>query len=105
LVHSRAQAQDYPSQTITIVVSIGAGTGMDVWCGSMPRSFGSARQAGGGREQARRRDHAGRAQVATAPPDGHTLVVLTSAALAINQSLYKQINYSPENDFVPIRST
>ena len=34
--------------------------------------------------------------------DGHTLVVLTSSAMAINQSLYKQINYSPENDFVPI---
>ena len=42
------------------------------------------------------------AQVATAPPDGHTLVVLTSAAMAINPALYKQINYSPENDFVPI---
>ncbi len=42
------------------------------------------------------------AQVAASPPDGHTLVVLTSSAMAINQTLYKQINYSPENDFVPI---
>jgi tripartite-type tricarboxylate transporter receptor subunit TctC len=41
-------------------------------------------------------------QVANAQPDGHTLVVLTSSALAINQHLYKQINYSPENDFTPI---
>ncbi len=40
--------------------------------------------------------------VATAPPDGHTMVVLTSGALAINQWLYKQMNYSPENDFTPI---
>src|SRR5258708_53011 len=36
------------------------------------------------------------------PASGHTLVVLTSAAMAINASLYKQINYSPETDFVPI---
>ena len=41
-------------------------------------------------------------QVANAQPDGYTLVVLTSSALAINQHLYKQINYSPENDFTPI---
>ena len=29
-------------------------------------------------------------------------MVLTSGAMAINQALYKQINYNPENDFVPI---
>ena len=40
--------------------------------------------------------------VANAPADGHTLVVLTSSALAINQHLYKQINYNPEADFTPI---
>jgi tripartite-type tricarboxylate transporter receptor subunit TctC len=42
------------------------------------------------------------AQGASAPADGHTLVVLTSSALAINPSLYKQISYNPEQDFVPI---
>ena len=42
------------------------------------------------------------AQIATSPPDGHTLGVLTSSALAINQHLYKQMNYSPDNDFTPI---
>jgi tripartite-type tricarboxylate transporter receptor subunit TctC len=41
-------------------------------------------------------------QVANSPADGHTLVVLTSGALAINPALYKQINYNPEQDFVPI---
>ena len=28
--------------------------------------------------------------------------MLTSSALAINQHLYKQMNYSPDNDFTPI---
>jgi tripartite-type tricarboxylate transporter receptor subunit TctC len=41
-------------------------------------------------------------QVATSPADGHTLVVLTSAAMAINPALYKKLNYSPEGDFTPI---
>jgi tripartite-type tricarboxylate transporter receptor subunit TctC len=41
-------------------------------------------------------------QVANSPPDGHTLVVLTSGAMAINPALYKQLNYDPENSFVPI---
>ena len=40
-------------------------------------------------------------QVATAPADGHTLVVLTSIALSINPTLYKHLNYDPQ-DFVPI---
>jgi tripartite-type tricarboxylate transporter receptor subunit TctC len=42
------------------------------------------------------------AQVAQSPPDGHTLVILTSSALAINPALYKKINYNPETDFTPI---
>ena len=32
-----AKAQDYPSKNVTIVVTIGAGTGMDVLRGPMPR--------------------------------------------------------------------
>ncbi len=56
----RAQAQSYPSKNVTIVVSIGAGTGMDVLVRLYAEKLsGGAWQAGGGREQARRRDHAG----------------------------------------------
>src|SRR5262249_62401401 len=40
-------------------------------------------------------------QGATAPADGHTLVVLTAIAMSINPTLYKHLNYDPE-DFVPI---
>ena len=44
----------------------------------------------------------GTAAVATADPDGHTLLVATSSAMAINPVLYKKILYDPEKDFVPI---
>jgi tripartite-type tricarboxylate transporter receptor subunit TctC len=96
-------AQSYPSKNVTIVVSIGAGTGMDV----LVRLYAEKLSAALGKpvvveNKPGAATMLAAAQVATAPPDGHTLVVLTSSAMAINQSLYKQINYSPENDFVPI---
>jgi tripartite-type tricarboxylate transporter receptor subunit TctC len=98
-----AQAQGYPSKNLNIIVSIGPGTGMDVlvrvYAEKLSAVLGKAvvveNKAGAATMLA--------AQfVATSPPDGHTLVVLTSSALSINQWLYKQMNYSPENDFIPI---
>jgi tripartite-type tricarboxylate transporter receptor subunit TctC len=100
---SRVVAQDYPTRNITIVVSIGAGTGMDV----LARLYADKLQAALGKpvvveNKPGAATMLAASQVAAAPADGYTLVVLTSAAMAINQALYKQIAYSPENDFVPI---
>jgi tripartite-type tricarboxylate transporter receptor subunit TctC len=101
--HSRVAAQDFPSKNLSIVVSIGAGTGMDIvarlYAEKLSAALGKAvvveNKPGAATMLAA-------TQVANAPPDGHTLVVLTSSALAINQSLYKQMNYNPEADFTPI---
>jgi len=40
--------------------------------------------------------------VAQAQPDGHTLLISTSSAMEINLSLFKQVSYEPDRDFVPI---
>lgn len=40
--------------------------------------------------------------VATAKPDGYTILFGTSGPLAINVSLYKKQNYNPETSFAPI---
>src|SRR6185436_13391174 len=101
--HSRAVAQDYPSKNITIVVSIGAGTGMDV----LARLYADKLSAALGKPVVVENKPGAATMlaanaVATAPPDGHTLVVLTSSALAINPTLYKQISYDPNRDFIPI---
>ncbi len=44
----------------------------------------------------------GTAFVATAPPDGHTLVAGTVGTHAINASLYAKLPYDPIRDFKPI---
>ena len=98
-----AWAQGYPSKTLTIVVPLGAGTGMDI----LARLYAEKLAAVLGRPVVVENKPGAATmlaaqQVATSPPDGHTLVVLTSSALSINQHLYKQMNYSPESDFTPI---
>ncbi len=103
LAQTPAKAQTWPSKPITIVVSIGAGTGMDV----VARLYAEKLSAALGQSVVVE-NRPGAAtmlaatQVASAPADGHTLVVLTSGALAINPALYKKINYDHVNGFVPI---
>jgi tripartite-type tricarboxylate transporter receptor subunit TctC len=101
--YSGALAQAFPSKPITIVVSIGAGTGMDV----VTRIYADKLSAALGQSVVVE-NRPGAAtmlaatQVANAPADGHTLVVLTSGALSINPALYKKINYDHINSFTPI---
>src|SRR5262245_39932526 len=101
-LHSPAQAEDYPSKSLTIVVSLAAGTGMDavtrLYAEKLSQALGKPvvveNKPGAATTLAAN-------QVASAPADGHTLVVLTAIAMSINPTLYKHLNYDPE-DFVPI---
>ena len=97
-----ARAEDYPSRTITIVVSLAAGSGMDaiarLYAEKLSEAFGKPviveNKPGAATTLAAN-------QVAKAAPDGYTLVVLTSIALAINPTLFKELNYHAQ-DFTPI---
>jgi tripartite-type tricarboxylate transporter receptor subunit TctC len=98
-----ATAQNYPTRPITIVVPLAAGTGMD----SLVRLYADKLQSNLGQPVVvENRPGAAlmlaAAAVATAPADGYTLLVSTSAPMAINQTLYKKLNFNPEKDFVPI---
>ena len=98
-----AAAQEYPSRTVTIVVPLAAGTGMDtlvrVYADELQKTLGKPvvveNQPGAALMLAAQ-------NVARAEPDGHTLVVSTSSPMAINQTLYKKVNYDPVKDFVPL---
>jgi tripartite-type tricarboxylate transporter receptor subunit TctC len=97
-----AQAQDYPSKPIKIVVPYAAGGGTDIvarlvaqklqdkW--GQPTIVENRAGAGG---------NVGAEAVFTAPPDGHTLLFTAQGPLVVNKSLFGKLNYEPEA-FVPV---
>jgi tripartite-type tricarboxylate transporter receptor subunit TctC len=98
-----APAQDYPNKAVTIIVPLAAGSGMD----SLVRLYADKLQTALGKPVVvENRPGAAlmlaAAAVATAPADGYTLLVSTSAAMAINPVLYKKVHYDHVKDFVPI---
>jgi tripartite-type tricarboxylate transporter receptor subunit TctC len=98
-----ASAQSYPSKPIHLVVPVAPGGITDV----LARALGQKLTEAWGQQVVIENKPAGAGQVGTdsvakAAPDGHTLLVATSSAMAINPTLYKKIAYEPLRDFVPI---
>jgi tripartite-type tricarboxylate transporter receptor subunit TctC len=97
-----AQAADYSTRPITLVVPYAAGGGNDVIARivaeKMSQSLGQSivieNRGGAGGTIATR-------QVAKSEPDGYTLLIATSS-LAINPSLYPNVGYDPRKDFAPV---
>jgi tripartite-type tricarboxylate transporter receptor subunit TctC len=95
------QAQDYPSKRITLVVAFAPGGFADTFARVIGQKLGERwpqpviveNRAGAGGNTAAK-------AVSTAAADGHTILV-TTTALAINQSLYKKLDYSA-NDLTAV---
>jgi tripartite-type tricarboxylate transporter receptor subunit TctC len=104
-VTTTAQAQTYPSKTITLVVTAAPGGVSDL----IARALGQRlTQAWGQQVVIENRGGAahvlGAQQVARAAPDGHTLLVAEAGTFVINPTLYPKgkLPYDTENDFAPI---
>ena len=98
-----AQAQDYPSRPVQVIVPFAGGSASDVvtriLLHEMSKSLGQNfiidnRPGAGG--------NTGTAAATKLAPDGYTLFDGTIATMAINPSLYKQLPYNPVKDFAPI---
>jgi tripartite-type tricarboxylate transporter receptor subunit TctC len=98
-----AQAQEFPSRTVTIVVPFAPGGSADItarmFAQKMSERLGKPvvveNRAGAGTV-------VGATSVARAAPDGHTVLMGGSSALAYNVTLHKSLPYDPLKDFVPI---
>lgn len=98
-----ANAQDWPSKPLRIVVPWGAGSTPDVLARAVfnhvSKSIGQPaiidnRPGAGGM--------IGADTVAKAAPDGHTLLIAPSGPLVTNAFLYKKMAYDPQKDLVPV---
>jgi tripartite-type tricarboxylate transporter receptor subunit TctC len=98
-----ARADSFPSRQITIMPVLAAGTGLDItvrlYAEQMAQSFGKPvvvenRPGSAGL--------IGIAALKAAPADGYTMMVATSAVMAIRPTLMKHVSYDAQADFVPI---
>jgi tripartite-type tricarboxylate transporter receptor subunit TctC len=98
-----ASAQDYPNQTVKVVVPFVAGGGVDVVARIVAPRLGEElgqsviienRGGAGGA--------LGAAAVAQAPADGYTLLIGTGSTHGTNSNVYARLSYDPVRDFVPV---
>jgi tripartite-type tricarboxylate transporter receptor subunit TctC len=97
-----ADAEDFPSKPVKIVVPYTPGSPNDVMVrllaqqlqGKFGQAFIVDNKPGGGTT-------IGSKAAAVAPPDGYTLL-FASSALVIEPILNKQIEYDPQKDFTPV---
>src|SRR5437764_34181 len=102
LVASTACAQ-WPARPVKLIVPSSAGGGTDFYARLIAQALADAlgqqfvvENLPGGS------GNMGAAAAARAAPDGYTFLVAADPALTVNQSLFKNLPYDPERDFVPV---
>ena len=97
------QAQSFPSRTVRITAPYSAGAGPAVFtravADKLSKLWGQpvivdAKPGASG--------FIAIEAVKNATPDGHELLVVSDAHVAINPALYKKLPYDPQRDFVPV---
>ena len=100
---SGAQAEDWPSRPITLIVPFSAGGGVDLSARIQAQRMGEllgqpiiVENVGAAAGMA------GSARVAKADPDGYTILIGNSGTQAYSQALYKTPLYNSLTDFTPV---
>lgn len=98
-----AQAQGYPSRTITLIVPFAAGSGTDSVARIVTQRLAEVLKTSIVIDNRAGANGAiGAAAAARATPDGYTLMIGGVSTHAANPSLMKSIQYDPKGDFLPI---
>lgn len=101
-----AAAQAYPAKPVRIVVPFPAGGVTDLIGRLMAEKLSATwGQSVIVENRAGASGMIGADAVAKAAPDGYTLLLSSTAEVAINQNLYKTMTYSPARDLLPITLT
>jgi tripartite-type tricarboxylate transporter receptor subunit TctC len=103
---SGAQAQDYPSRTVTVIVPFAAGgpadiTGRivaDIFSRHLGQKFVVENVGGAG-------GTTGALRAARAAPDGYTIISGHLGTNALAPAFYPNLGYDPQKDFAPIGLT
>ena len=98
-----AHAQAWPAKPIRIIVPYPPGSGTDIMARRLGQRLGDRlgqpfivdNRAGAG-------GSIGTEAVAKSAPDGYTLGIVDTGALAINPAIYPKLGYDPLRDFVPV---
>jgi tripartite-type tricarboxylate transporter receptor subunit TctC len=106
LPNQTAQAADYPSRPIHLIVPYAAGGAADSIARILAKRMGKAmgqtivveNRGGGG-------SIVGTEFVNKAEPDGYTLLLGQSGPISINPAVYKNLPYDPVKDFAPVSLT
>lgn len=98
-----ALAQPFPSKTVRIVVPYAVGGSTDIIARALAVGLSSlwnqpvvVENIGGAGSII------GAERVATAPPDGHTLMLTIDPTVVGNRFLYKKLPYDPDKSFIPV---
>jgi tripartite-type tricarboxylate transporter receptor subunit TctC len=101
-----ARAQAFPSRPVRVIVGFPAGGPLDqharLWSEPLAKLLGQPvivdYKAGAG-------GTVGAQAVATAAPDGHTLLLANTGTMVINPALYRKLPYDTLKSFVPVART
>src|SRR6266540_597867 len=95
--------EDFPTQTIKVVVPFAAGGGVDVVARIVaPRLSEVLGQSVVIENRGGAGGALGAGAVAQSPPDGYTLLLGTGSTHGTNSSVYARLSYDPVRDFAPI---
>jgi len=98
-----AACAQWPARPVKLIVPSSAGGGTDFYARVLAQALGEAlRQQFIVENMPGGSGNVGAASAARAAPDGYTFLVTADPALTVNQSLFKDLPYNAERDFVPV---